>query len=150
MTNPLKALCEEVEEAIAALDGSEWATSSISDPTWRPSKQHLDAVGSSLDQHLLFSVSVEGAPVGPLSNFDLYQVVADLTVKFFFKCGAGEKLSRERLAMGAAHQVVATLLQHSFATTVNIDVVQAFQPGAEVGDFLPIELRFAALVDMTY
>lgn len=151
MAYSLSALCADAQEAIEEMDGSAWATESIAAPTWRHGRQALtEAVGSALDQHLLFSVSVEGAPATGHAGFDSYQVAADLVVAFMFKLGAGDEVERERLAMDAAADVVAALLNARHATMTNIEVVQAFTPGAKVGDFLPVECRFAVLIDIAY
>ena len=147
----LSALCDDVQATIEAMDGTAWATPSLTSPTWRHAKQSLtEAVGSALDQHLLFSVTVEGASATGHAGQDSYQVVADLVVAFMFKLGADAEIARERLAMDAAADVVGALLNARHATMQNIECVQAFTPGAKVGDFLPVECRFAVLIDIGY
>lgn len=147
----LSALCDDVQATVEEMDGSAWATGSVTAPTWRHAKQSLtEVVGSALDGHLSFSVTVEGAPATGNANSDSYQVLADLVVAFMFKLGAGAEISRERLAMDAAADVVGALLNSRHATMQNIECVQAFTPGAKVGDFLPVECRFAVLLDIGY
>lgn len=151
MATSLHALSDDAQAAIEALPGSEWATGSIAAPTWRHAKQAFtETVGGALDQHLLFSVSVEGAPASGTAGVDFYEVEADLVVTFMFKLGAGAEIARERLAMDAAAQVAGALLSSRLATLRNIEVSQAFTPGRKVGDFLPVELRFAVRLDIGY
>lgn len=150
MPNPLQDLCVDVENAIAALDGSEWATTSLTSPTWRPSKQHLDAVDSALASHLLFSVSVESAPTTGEVGPGLLQVAPRLEVHFLFKAGAGEKIARERLAMGAARQVMEAVISYPRLVVRNVECVDFFTPRAARGDFLPVMQTYACLVDIPY
>lgn len=154
MRNPLRELCEEVEDAIEALDGAPWATRSLADPSWRRSDNHLSAENSALDQHLLFTVAVESAPSTEYASLEDYTVLAELRVLFLFKTGAGAgpqgRIARERLAMGAALQVVQAVLGAALQVPRAIQVANAFTPGEEIGDFLPVEVAFAALVDIPY
>ena len=151
MVQSLRILLNEAQAAIEALDGTPYATPSIETPTWRHGKQAFtEAVGSALDQHLMFSASIEGAPATGNAGSDYYEVEADLVVQFMFKLGAGDEVDRERLAMDAAADVAESLLKSTHATLQNVEITQAFTPGRKVGDFLPVELRFNVRLDIGY
>lgn len=148
--NPLGWLCDEAAATIEGLDGTPYATASIAAPSWRHSRQALTAAGSAISQHLLFSVSVERAAATGTGAADYTEVEADLRVVFLFKLGAGEYVERERLAMAAARDVASALLRDWPYGRAHVRLADLFTPGELVGDFLPVELRFAARVDIPH
>lgn len=150
MKGPLSVLCGLVDDAIEALDGRPWATASLAAPTWRRSKQPLSGEGSALDQHLLFLTTIEAAPATGEAGSSFYQVAPQVQVVFLFKAGAGEKVERERLASDAALTVAEAVIQYGPLIQYNVECRDPYTPGAMLGDFLPVRLRFEALVDIPY
>lgn len=151
MTRPttIAELEEAAAAAIAALDATAHRLASGGVVTWRESEIPLTAAeGSSLESHLLFSVSVESAPATGATGPGSVQVAPEVVVAFLYKIPAGGKKAAARKASTAALDVTRALMGPWSDGAVTTDVLNAYTPGAPQGDFLPVEVRFACLIDL--
>lgn len=147
MSYSIPGYLDALEDVIEGIEGAPYALPSNDAPTFRRSKEPLTTASGELAKHLLFSVSVENAPT--TINTRACQVEADVRVVFFYKLPAGEKTKAERLAASAAQAIAKAACgpwaPDGVAHTLPRNI---FQPGAAIGDFLPVELRFVAVFDV--
>lgn len=122
-------------QALAAALDLDWTESFI------PLTAQAD---SALAQHLVYSCSIEDAPVRQTSNEPGDSVLVDalLVVGFWYRIRPGAKMSDYRLASEAARLVLGVLCAEW--PGVDITPANAWKPGRLVNEWLPVVLTFTA------
>lgn len=151
MSSTIAEIEEEAERRIEALDASAHQLQGVTTHQWRAAETDLTEDASAINQHLIFSASVEDAPATGQATHDAtgsVQVTASLEVMFLYKLPAGGQKEAKRKAATAAGDVVRALMQ--YWPGVAVEVVNAYTPGERVDDVMPVQVLLDATFDLAY
>lgn len=146
----LDQLEQDIASRVAALDATPWVHDADHPEVWAECDVPMSAqTDSSLAQHLAYSVSVEDAPVVNDANMlDGYvTVLAQLKVSFYYRIRTDDQLRDQRTSHQAARQVAGAVLAPS--SSWETAPLNLYRPGAIVNGFIPVDLRFQVLLDVS-
>lgn len=142
---------ETVATSIAAIDPTPFLIGARD--TFHEAEHPLTAVEDTTAlSHLAFSVSVETAPVADDEMAEpeagSVTVMAELVVIFVHKIVATKQVRNYRAASDAARAVLRAVMtpQPHFA----VQPLNVFKPGNIQDGWMPVEMRFRLLFDLTY